>query len=267
LAGTAVAGLAGLGVIALGEEVGWWRLAISWEPYFLTLMCIDITLCAFVFLITWRIARRFGWRGLAVVLVIAAVLGPVRNYQYLEWFPEWGAYAPGLAPFLAISATYVRGVVPGHRPSPGASGPRSGNRTGKKGSRVRPAVWHLPQHAGRGEVIVQALVLRRVAVQEGGVIAQWRVGKLLIDALNRDTPMAGADAFRHRRGKLKLLARFKFDFVSKFDWSHDHTPEYFAATVINMTAAPANLVRGNNHSLHHQNNTGKLRLDTKLVNC
>ena len=28
------------------------------------------------FLITWRIARRFGWRGLAVVAGIAAVIGP-----------------------------------------------------------------------------------------------------------------------------------------------------------------------------------------------
>ena len=30
-----VAGVAALGVIALGEEVGWWHMEIRWEPYFL----------------------------------------------------------------------------------------------------------------------------------------------------------------------------------------------------------------------------------------
>jgi hypothetical protein len=42
-------------------------MAITWEPYFLTLLLIDFALCAFIYLITWRIARRFGWRGLAEV--------------------------------------------------------------------------------------------------------------------------------------------------------------------------------------------------------
>src|ERR1700737_4394392 len=95
LAGGVAVGVVALGIIALGEKVGWWHMAITWEPYFLTLLLIDFTLCAFIFLITWRIARRFGWRGLAVVVVIAALFGPVRDYGYMEQFPEWGAYAPG----------------------------------------------------------------------------------------------------------------------------------------------------------------------------
>jgi hypothetical protein len=127
LAGTAVAGVAVLGIIALGQEVGWWRLAITWEPYFLTLLWIDVTLGAFIFLITWRIARRFGWRGLAVVVVLAAVLGPVRDYQYMERFPEWGAYAPGLAPVLAISATYVLLGSVGHAVMRLLAGPARGS--------------------------------------------------------------------------------------------------------------------------------------------
>jgi hypothetical protein len=114
LAGGAVAGLVALGDIALGEKLGWWHMAIAWEPYFLTLLWIDFVLAAFLFLITWRIARRFGWRGLAVVLVVAAVLGPVRDYRYMQRFPEWGAYAPGLAPVLAVSATYVLLGTLGH---------------------------------------------------------------------------------------------------------------------------------------------------------
>jgi hypothetical protein len=114
LAGGAVIGVMALAIIAVGEEVGWWHMALTWEPYFLTLMWIDFALGAFIFLITWRIARRFGWRGLAVVVVVFAVLGPVRDYQYMKRFPEWGAYAPGVAPVLAISATYVLIVVVGH---------------------------------------------------------------------------------------------------------------------------------------------------------
>ncbi len=114
LTGAAVAGVAGLGIVAIGESAGWWHMAMTWEPYFLTLMWIAMTLCGFIFLITWRIARRFGGRGLAVVAFVAAVLGPVRDYRYMATFPEWGAYAPGLAPVFAISVAYVILGILGH---------------------------------------------------------------------------------------------------------------------------------------------------------
>ena len=114
LAGGAIFGVVVLGIIAVGERVGLWQMAIDWEPYFLTLLLIDFTLSAFVFLITWRIARRFGWRGLAVVLVVLAVIGPPRDYAYMRRFPEWGSYGPGIAPVLAISAAYVVMVLVGH---------------------------------------------------------------------------------------------------------------------------------------------------------
>jgi hypothetical protein len=32
----------------------------------------------------------------------------------MRHFPEWGSYAPGIAPVLAISATYVLLVLVGH---------------------------------------------------------------------------------------------------------------------------------------------------------
>jgi hypothetical protein len=85
-------------IVALGEHVGWWRFAIPWESCFLTLLWINSVLCAFVFLITGRIACRFGGRGLAVGAVVAAVIGPIRDYWYIERFREWGAYAPGGRP-------------------------------------------------------------------------------------------------------------------------------------------------------------------------
>jgi hypothetical protein len=127
LIGAVVFGVIGLGIIAVGEEVGWWHMAITWEPHFLTLLVIDFALCAFIYLITWRIARRFGWRGLAVVVIVAAVIGPPRDYWYMAKFPEWGAYGPGFAPVLAISATYVLMVLLGHGLMRLVAGPARGS--------------------------------------------------------------------------------------------------------------------------------------------
>src|SRR5881296_895579 len=108
LAGGAIAAVAAVGIIALGEAVGWWHMAITWEPYYLALFLIDFALpSAYLNLLTWRIARRFGGRGLSVAVLAAAVIGPPRDYWYMKRFPEWGAYGPGIAPFLAVSATYV----------------------------------------------------------------------------------------------------------------------------------------------------------------
>ncbi len=77
-------------------------------------MCISTIPCGFVFLITWRIARRFGRRGLVAAVLFAAVIGPPRDYWYMRAFPEWGAYAPGIAPVFAISAAYVILGILGH---------------------------------------------------------------------------------------------------------------------------------------------------------
>ena len=128
LAGAAAAGLAGVGIIAIGESAGWWHFVITWEPYFLALMCIGTIPCGFIFLITWRIARRFGGRGLAVVAVVAAVLGPVRDYRYMATFPKWGAYAPGLSPVFAISAAYVILGILGHGLMRLIAGPAAADR-------------------------------------------------------------------------------------------------------------------------------------------
>jgi hypothetical protein len=132
LAGGAASGVVALGIIALGEEVGWWHMAITWEPYFLTLLWIDFILCAYIFLVTWRIARRFGWRGLGVVAVIAAVIGPPRDTWFMERFPEWGSYAPGVAPLVVVSATYVLLGVVGHGVMRLVAGPANADRLARR---------------------------------------------------------------------------------------------------------------------------------------
>lgn len=132
LAAGAVIGVVALGIVALGEKVRWWHMAITWEPYFLTLLEIDFALCGFFYLLTWRIARRFGWRGLAVVVLVFAVLGPVRDYYFMAMFPEWGAYAPGVAPVLAISAMYVLIVIVGHGVMRLVAGPAREDRLARR---------------------------------------------------------------------------------------------------------------------------------------
>ena len=74
----------------------------------------SILCCGWIFLVTWRIARRFDWRGLAVVVVVVALIGPPRDMWYMRQFPEWGSYGPGIAPVLAISAAYVLMIIVGH---------------------------------------------------------------------------------------------------------------------------------------------------------
>lgn len=114
LAGAMVMYPVGLAVVALGERVGWWHWLFPWEPNFLTALGINCALCAFVFLITWRIARRFGGRGLAAIAVVAAVIGPIRDKNFAAQYPEWGSFAPGVVPVLAIAACYVLFGVVGH---------------------------------------------------------------------------------------------------------------------------------------------------------
>jgi hypothetical protein len=132
LAGAAADGVAGLGIIAIGERAGWWHFVMSWEPYFLTLMCLGMIPCGFIFLITWRIARRFGGRGLAVVVLVVAVLGPARDYLYMAAYPEWGTYAPGLTPVFATSAAYVTLGILGHGLMRQVAGPAAADRLARR---------------------------------------------------------------------------------------------------------------------------------------
>ena len=115
IAGAFAAGAAGTSVVAIGERAGWWHFIINWEGYswMSTGLGLAISL-AFVFLLTWRIARRYAGRGLAIALLLAALVGPFRDSAFMAAFPEWGYYAPGITPMLAISAAYVIMGVVGH---------------------------------------------------------------------------------------------------------------------------------------------------------
>jgi hypothetical protein len=132
LAGAAVSGVVAICIIALGEDFAWWHMAITWEPYFLLLLWIDFTVCAYVFLIIWRIVRRFGGRGLVIVVVAAAIIGPPRDHWYMKKFPEWGAYGPGVTPFLVIAASYAILIVVGYAVMRMVAGPAGADRLAKR---------------------------------------------------------------------------------------------------------------------------------------
>jgi hypothetical protein len=115
LAGGAVASLVVLAMMVLAERVGWWRIPHEDTPYFVPLLYLGLVVSsAPIYLVTWRVVRRFGWRGLAVFVGAVAVIGPPRDYFYAAKFPEWMVFAPGYAPVIADAATYVAIVVVGH---------------------------------------------------------------------------------------------------------------------------------------------------------
>ena len=115
LVGGAAVGLMALKVIALCEALGWWHIPFASAPYFVPVLYIGLAIsCTPIYLITWRVARRFGWRGLAVCVCIVAVIGPPRDYLYAATFPKWMVFAPGIAPIIADSAAYILIVVVGH---------------------------------------------------------------------------------------------------------------------------------------------------------
>jgi hypothetical protein len=133
LVGGAAVGLMSLGAITLCEALGWWHIPFAATPYFAVIFYTGVAItCAPIYLVTWRLARRFGWRGLAVFVAIVAVIGPPRDYLYAVTFPKWMVFGPGLAPILADSVTYIGIVVVGHAVMRLVAGPASADRLLRK---------------------------------------------------------------------------------------------------------------------------------------
>jgi len=124
LAGGAAAGCFGMGAIVLGNALGVWRVPLSVTPGMLVLFYLGLAISLSpIYLVTWRIARRYGWRGMAVSLIVVGVIGPPRDYLYAALYPEWMVFAKGIAPVLADAGAYLGFVVVGHVVMWGVSGP------------------------------------------------------------------------------------------------------------------------------------------------
>ena len=127
-AGGAIFGFVALLALALGEAQKWWVVPKVYASHFQLLLWIGLAVsCAPVYLITWRVARRFGLRGLVVCAVISGTIGPPRDYLYAATFPGWMVFSRGPAPGFADSAIYVLLVVVGHAVMRAVAGPAQGD--------------------------------------------------------------------------------------------------------------------------------------------
>ncbi len=114
-AGGAAVGCFGMAAIVLGNALGLWRVPIFWTPYFVALFYLGLAISVTpIYLVTWRLVRRFGRRGLAVFICIVAIIGPPRDYLYAAKYPAWMVFAPGVAPIIADAVAYVGIVAIGH---------------------------------------------------------------------------------------------------------------------------------------------------------
>lgn len=114
LCGGAVFGVVVLLAVALGENQRWWRVPKAGSSHFQLLFWIGLAVSsAPVYLITWRVARRFGGGGLAVFALAAALIGPPRDYGIAAVFPDWIVFSPGITPVLAVATIYALLIVVG----------------------------------------------------------------------------------------------------------------------------------------------------------
>jgi hypothetical protein len=115
LIGGAVGGGLFLTLFNLGRVYGFWRASLPLKQGLLILFYIGtaISLTPF-YLVTWRVSRRFGYRGLTVFLGVVALIAPPRDYLIASKHPEWIVFSPGVAPIFADSATYVGIILLGH---------------------------------------------------------------------------------------------------------------------------------------------------------
>jgi hypothetical protein len=118
-----------LGVMVLAEKFEWWHVFLAPEPASLALLYICAAISwAPIYLLTWRVARRFGLRGLMVFFLVAAIIGPPRDYLVAALYPEWIAFGAGISPILAVAATYCCLVALGHWVMSIVAGPSKADR-------------------------------------------------------------------------------------------------------------------------------------------
>ena len=133
LAGGAVASFLALRIIALCEALGWWQIPFPSTPHFMLMFYVGLAISLTpIYLITWRVARRFGGRGLAVCVAIVGIIGPPRDYWYAATFPKWMVFSPGMAPILADSAAYILIVIVGHAVMRLVAGPARADRLARE---------------------------------------------------------------------------------------------------------------------------------------
>jgi hypothetical protein len=81
LAGAAVFTLAGFELGRLAYSLGWWRWALVDMPKIPALLFTMnvLSYASILALVSWRVTRRFGWRGQLTFISIMSIVGPARD--------------------------------------------------------------------------------------------------------------------------------------------------------------------------------------------
>jgi hypothetical protein len=109
IASAVIVGLTSVSILVLGEAVAWWKIPLLSTP-FLLFLGLSISFSP-IYLVTWRIARRFGTRGLMVFAGIVTIVGAPRDYFIASKFPQWMVFSPGVVPIIADAVTYGAIIV------------------------------------------------------------------------------------------------------------------------------------------------------------
>jgi hypothetical protein len=134
LLGGAFTGLLFLAALHIGLRQDWWQVTIpsSAKLQVLFYAVASISLAS-IYPVTWRVARRFGWRGFGVCLVLAAAIGPPRDYFVATLYPQWITFSSGSGPMVAVATIYVGLVALGHAVMRLVAGPATRDRVSSRG--------------------------------------------------------------------------------------------------------------------------------------
>lgn len=89
-------------------SMGWRRFVVVEHSTqaLLLLYTTGVLAGAFIALIGWRIARRFGWRGPAAFVIVVSIGGPIRERLYLS-AAHLMVVAPGTLPWIAYTLSWA----------------------------------------------------------------------------------------------------------------------------------------------------------------
>jgi len=93
-------------------SMGWRRFVALQHPSqsLAFLFAIAVVYGAIIALAGWRIARRFGWRGMTAFVIVVSVGGPLRERMYLS-AAHLEVIAPGVIPWIANTISWVFALV------------------------------------------------------------------------------------------------------------------------------------------------------------
>ena len=97
---------------SLADSMGWWRYAFTEMPVVPSLMFVSALVCygAILGLLSWRVTRRFGWRGQLAVIGVMSVMGPIRDHLGAA-LTELIVIRPGAAPVMAWAILWACNVA------------------------------------------------------------------------------------------------------------------------------------------------------------